>query len=236
MAFDDVFLTVDTAMLLQSSLTKSLNGYFPPQWNEHNPSHLEIFDTVTAKRYYVDGIIRADYTGNRLTITSHPVQDSANKSDHAYRTPKKIAMEVRFSDVLGDYHNTYSEGGTKCQAVYQSLIRLQESKHPLNITTKFQTYEGWLIEDINIPDDISTNTALKMYIVFQEVLTAVVSKNYISNSPQVTQFVTRGTVNPSPIQRLGNMVLNRIKSRATLTSVLPLLTGVKQFNLSSIIK
>ena len=233
MALQDVFLIVDLAQQLYEGFGGEYNGYRPPQWTEDYPSQIKIYDPVDNKTYYIDGALRIDHI-SRMTKTRHPIQNGAPISDHAYREPNRVVVDVMFTDVLQDFNNDlkavlYTDGPTKSIAAYDAFIKLQRSKHPIILTTKLAEYAGMLINDIETPDDVSTKYGLRMRVTFEEVLTALVSiGSATSAAPNITKKTPRGIVQSNSLltKKITNTVKNRLLSKYTVTGVGSLLGGV----------
>ena len=227
MALQDVFLIVDLAQQLYEGFGGEYNGYWPPQWTEDYPSQIKIYDPVDNKTYYIDGALRIDHI-SRMTKTRHPIQNGAPISDHAYREPNRVVVDVMFTDVLQDYKTFYTDGPTKSIAAYDAFIKLQRSKHPITLTTKLAEYAGMLINDIETPDDVSTKYGLRMRVTFEEVLTALVSiGSATSAAPNITKKTPRGIVQSNSLtKQITNTVKNRLLSKYTVTGVGSLLGRV----------
>ena len=75
-------------------------GYRPRTWQSSlaDPLQMVLVQTNISGLFF-DGVMSTE-TEEQLTITSHPVQSGANISDHAYREPTRISMEIFMSDVM----------------------------------------------------------------------------------------------------------------------------------------
>lgn len=221
---NNIFLIVDMAQLIAQGAGGDFLGYWPPQWNKNDyPSQIKIYDTIDNKTYYVDGSLRTEHS-NRMTKTRHPIQNGTPISDHMYREPSRVILEAVFTDVLQDFKTLYTDSSTKSISAYGAFIALQRSKHPITLTTKLAEYTGMLIEDIQAPDDFTTQYGLKMMITFEECLTAFLTKSKTSANSNTTKKTPRGIVQTPPLlNQITNIVKNRLMSKYTVTGAI---TGI----------
>ena len=114
-------------------------------------------------------------------FTSHPVQSGANISDHAYREPTRITMEIIMSDVMacrqpGQFNSFFD----KSVSAYRRLLDLQRSRIPVSVTTRLGTYKNMLIESVSAPDDVNTRDGLRCSVSMREVLVAKLGVTKVS--------------------------------------------------------
>lgn len=129
-----------------------------------------------------------------LAITSHPVQDGANMSDHAYMEPLEVTFEVGMSDVMHDIagFDSFTGDNSRSVSAYKTLKRLQEERIPFKIVTRLWTYNNMLIENISAPDDKTTAYGLKATVSLKEILVANVRTVKISERPQKSEETNEG--------------------------------------------
>ena len=144
--------------------------------------------------YFFDAIIRSEHTTS-LTITEHPVESGSSVSDHSFRNPSVLVMEIGMSDVSKSLVNGQFEGGwSRSVTAYQTLLELQEQRVPLQVLTRLKLYKNMIIETIAAPDDYTTFYGLKATITLRELIVAVVRTVKISQRPQVTDNTNKGEV------------------------------------------
>lgn len=129
-----------------------------------------------------------------LTITSHPIQDGANVSDHAYMEPLEVTFEIGMSDVMSDISGFDSFIGDNSRSVsaYKTLKKLQEERLPIKIVSRLWTYENMLIENISAPEDKTTTYGLKATVSLKQILVANVTTVKISERPQKSEETNEG--------------------------------------------
>lgn len=156
-------------------------GYRPRLWESSVADPLQmVLVRSNIGGLFFDGIMSTE-TEEQLTITSHPVQSGANISDHAYREPTRITMEIIMSDVMASRQpGQFNSFFNKSVSAYQRLLDLQRSRIPVSVTTRLGTYKNMLIETVSAPDDVSTRDGLRCSVALREVLVAKVGVAKVS--------------------------------------------------------
>lgn len=210
---DDVWVTLGTG--LKTGMDK---GYRPRQWmGGLNVRQLVMVDSNIGGLFF-DAIIHTD-TEEQLTITSHPVQTGANISDHAYREPSRVTMEVFMSDVMAsrlpgqftdagsglmsgfDVASAVKAAGSRSVSAYLRLVELQRAKVPFSVYTRLGVYKNMLIENISTPDDANTAHGLRCTVSMREVLMAQVATTKVSAREWTTSRGTqKAETQPQPVK------------------------------------
>ncbi len=141
-----------------------------------------------AQVYIFDAILKTEH-GRTLRRTEHPIQTSASTpvatvTDHAYRMPARVTLEIGMSDAMASYTpGAWSGSASKSVSAYQALVELQRSRTLVTLTTRLDTYSNMLLEAIETSDSAKTLHGLRASIVFSEVflasVTAVQSGNIV---------------------------------------------------------
>lgn len=129
-----------------------------------------------------------------LAITSHPVQDGADVSDHSYMESQEVTFEIGMSDVMQNItgFDSFTGDNSRSVSAYKTLRKLQEQSIPIKIVTRLWTYENMLIENISAPDDKTTAYGLKATVSLKEILVANVRTVKISERPQKSEETNEG--------------------------------------------
>lgn len=186
-------------------------GYRPLSWGFRTSAEQLVYMQSNIGGLFFDAIMSCN-TQESLTITSHPVQSGANISDHAFRNPTKISMEIAMSDVMaqrvpgqftngaglrGVILNMAGANGSKSVSAYQRLVELQRMRMPFSVKTRLGYYSNMLIESIDVPDDVNTLTGLRCTVNMTEVLVAQVATEKVSARPWNTgKGTNNGSVEP----------------------------------------
>jgi hypothetical protein len=151
--------------------------------------------TTAAHTYVFDAVLSLEHN-QTLTITKHPVQNSAAISSHAYLNPASLVMYVLMSDVVGNYPGaTVWTGGTsKSVSSYQQMLALQAARSPLTVVTRLRTYTNMLVAAISPHEDAKTITGARFRVEFEQIFLAGVQITPASASPNDTNTTGLGTV------------------------------------------
>lgn len=86
----------------------------------------------------IDVVLEEIHTST-LSITRNPVEFGADVTDHAYREPRRLTMNI-----------ATGKGREAAARTYQSLVRLQNTRIPFDLSTGLDYYKNMLIEAIAI--------------------------------------------------------------------------------------
>lgn len=149
--------------------------------------------------YFFDAVFRTEHQ-SRLKITQHPVQGGANISDHAYMEPEVVTMEIGMSDANPTpIFQQFTSSANKSVSAFEALKLLQESRKPLDVSTRLKQYTNMLIESLVVPDDIKTATGLRASITLRRIIMVDVPKVQTSSRPQATNLSAGGSSTPTPV-------------------------------------
>ena len=179
-----------------------------------------------------DGVMRLSHS-QKLRMTSHPIQDGANVTDHAYLDPAHLIMDVKMTDVLPDF----SPNGTPCWvgnqsksvSCFQTLSNLRAARVPLTVTTRLMTYTNMFIIDVQPLDTVKTRYGLEATVEFQQIFLFSVASQAVSARQQTTDTTTLGQTNPTPVPA-GVTTQNKVPSQYFNTK-----TGIIQTNSGNVI-
>lgn len=113
----------------------------------------------------IPDLVIEESTNDSYEITAFPVQQGANISDHKYKKPTVLKMEICF------------EGASQSDLAqkYQALLDLQASDSFFDVTTPKRLYKNMLIKSLGVTTDKQTENILKVSAEMQEVvITSVV--------------------------------------------------------------
>ena len=149
--------------------------------------------------YFFDAVFRVDHD-QEMRITEHPIQSGAAISDHAYLIPARVSLEIGMSDVMASFvAGQYTDFATKSISAYQKLLSLQSMRIPLTLTTRLNTYENMLIEDVRAGDDIRTLHGLRAQIRMRQIIVGQVSTTAQSARPNASTSSNPGTSQPQAV-------------------------------------
>ncbi len=113
----------------------------------------------------VPSVVISEKHDDSLEITEHPVEVGAAISDHAFRRPSEVVMQVGFAGggSLLDFVDTSSLGlsvGIGPKETYQELLNLQSSRVPLDVVTGKRIYTNMLIRALEVNTDRTSENIL----------------------------------------------------------------------------
>lgn len=200
---------------------QNLNGYRPLQWAlsglSNDPSQL-IYAKTNIGGFFFDAILRTEHISS-LRITEHPVQDGASLSDHAFKMPEVITLEIGMSDAMDSFipgqfgtgganilNNLFrlpglnlipgmSSTGSKSINAFKTLKSIQAARIPLTVVTRLDIYKNMLIEHIAARDDFKTATGLRAIATLKQIIIGQLATTTVdSDRPQTTETTSKGAV------------------------------------------
>lgn len=171
----------------------------PPQWS--NSSYKTLVYLNTNKSHigglFFDAVFHEEVTSS-IKVTDHPVQNGSNIVDHSYVQPTVLTMDIGVSDSMGSILNGQFVGWyTKSVSAYQLLLKLQQSRIPIEVHTRLNHYYNMLIEQITVPDDYKTLRGLKCSVQMKEIFVVEVGTTTVSARSQTTDSGAGGNAQPT---------------------------------------
>lgn len=175
---------------------------------------------------YFDGILRTEHKSS-IKLTQFPIQSGCLGTDHAVVEPASLSIDIMMSDANNvrnlnkvDLLNTaiqylkslvknsnYVEinsdlnGEGRSVNAWTILRGMQLSRTPITVETRLHDYKNMIIEELSVPDDYKTYTALKCTVRLREIITVGVSDYTTSKRPLETleKSANFGEVQGNPI-------------------------------------
>lgn len=121
---------------------------------------------------FKDYVTITESSVDALEITQQPVQQGAPISDHAFKKPTTLSIQILLSSSL-----------TKSLAsIYQDLLMLQAAFQPFNCTTPKRTYYNMLFASLSVTTEKGTENILSVNASFQQIITVPVGVTTLSKS------------------------------------------------------
>lgn len=157
----------------------------------------------------VPSVVISEKHSDSLEITEHPVEVGASISDHAYRRPSEVVMQIGFAGggTLLDFMDTTSYGlkaGLSPREVYQNILDLQNSRVPFDVVTGKRLYSNMLIRAIEVTTDRTSEHVLSAVVTLREVFitsataTKVAAKADMSLGVNTSSVQDAGVKTPKP--------------------------------------
>ena len=148
---------------------------------------LELF-SIGPKRSFggISGYVTiSENATDALEITQQPVQQGANISDHAFKKPVSLSVQMLFA---ADLSQSLSD-------IYQKLLTLQSDRTPFNVITPTRTYYNMLFAALGKTTDKKTENVLSINATFQEVIIVPVTTTVVPRSQLKNPGANGGTQN-----------------------------------------
>ena len=140
-----------------------------------------------------------------MTVTSFPVEDGVDISDHAQKQPDTVSFRALVSSTpLRFFSFSPIIGDARPRAAFEILTELQETPELVRIVTDLKTYDSMGLISLSAPRRSDTKHALMFTATFREV--RIVSSQVVTLPPeeQVQQTATKkeegGKVTPKPTE------------------------------------
>lgn len=92
---------------------------------------------------------------SEVEITGNPIETGAEVNDHAYVKPKQVVLEI---------------ADRNAAAIYNILMRFQESRVPFYLVTGLSVYKDMLIQAIDATRDKTHSTILHATVTCRQVI------------------------------------------------------------------
>ena len=160
----------------------------------------------------IPDVVTRESHEDSLTLTSHPVENGATISDHAYLTPATVTMDIGFSSggSLVDFWDTRQLGvgqGLSPTEIYQNLLEMQKNRNLLDVVTGKRLYSNMLISSLSV-----TTAPSSEHVLFATLkLTEVIITNTDNRSSAAKENMQQG-VATSATQNSGKKVTKQSSS------------------------
>lgn len=118
---------------------------------------------------FIASVVIDERAEDSLEITQHPVQIGAAITDHAYKKPSTVAINMLFDDK-----------GSPLAETYQKLLKLQSDRIPFDVITGKRAYKNMLLKSLSNTTDAANENILSISCDLQEI---ILVRTEIINSP-----------------------------------------------------
>ncbi|MBS0877995.1 MULTISPECIES: phage baseplate protein [unclassified Tatumella] len=153
----------------------------------------------------VPSVVISEKHSDTLEITEHPVEIGAAVSDHAYKRPSEVVMQVGFAGggSLLDLLDTSSIGltaGLSPKEVYQNLLDLQSTRVPFDVVTGKRIYSNMLLRGLEVETDSTTENVLSAVVTLREVIITSTTATQVAAKADMTQGANTSAVQNSGVK------------------------------------
>ena len=118
----------------------------------------------------------SEFHSDELTVTTHPVDTGAQISDHAYKQPATVVCSFGWSNssrlLNSVLDGSIFRGLESANDVYKRLLKMQEERQQLKLSTGKRVYDNVIITKIQTTTTVDTENAAIIEVTFQEILLA----------------------------------------------------------------
>lgn len=165
----------------------------------------------------IPDVVVSEKHQDALEITEHPVEIGAPVSDHSYKRPAEVTMEMGFSGggSLLDFADTSAIGislGTSPKEIYQQILDLQASRVPFDVTTGKRQYSNMLIRAIDVTTDRTSENVLMCVLTLREVIISQTQSISVADKADMQDGVST-----SSVQNTGTKSVKKANTSLLLT-------------------
>lgn len=129
----------------------------------------------------------SESTTDKMEITKQPIQNGAMISDHAFKLPVSISIQMQFADNFTQNLNQ----------IYASLLALQQPippavLTPFSVNTPKRIYANMLLSTLGCTTEKKTENVLSISATFEEVIIVPVTTTVVPPS-QLKNLANQGT-------------------------------------------
>ncbi|WP_324029259.1 hypothetical protein GC087_21310 [Pantoea sp. JZ2] len=158
----------------------------------------------------VPSVVVSEKHSDRLEITEHPVEVGASVSDHAYKRPSEVVMQVGFAGggSLLDFASNLTATsllGISPREVYEQLLKLQSDRMPFDVVTGKRLYSNMLLQNLEVTTDRFTENVLSATLTLREIIITstqniqVADKSNMKNGASTSAVINTGAKSPQPV-------------------------------------
>lgn len=136
--------------------------------------------------FVADVTVREDHE-DELVITENPVEQGAEITDHSFKSPARLTVDVGYSN-----SSTQSDGDPNyVQDIYAQFLELQASREPFDVITGKRSYTNMMISLLHTVTDEANENVLMLTVRMREIIivdtqTVSVPSSKNMDSPQNT--------------------------------------------------
>lgn len=104
-----------------------------------------------------------------LVITEHPVEYGAAITDHSYKRPSEVRLEVGWSQSYGIATSGQADHVDDVKVIYQNLLDLQASRNPFTLYTGKKVYKNMLVANIRVRTEARFEWALLAEVSLRQI-------------------------------------------------------------------
>lgn len=103
-------------------------------------------------------------------VTSHPVEDGADVTDHIRNRPITVSLQGVVSDTpIGSVANEREADSLPSDDALAKLEQVRAAREPVTITSSLGSFQNMALQTLSVPTNASTGDALRFRAVFTQI-------------------------------------------------------------------
>ncbi len=130
------------------------------------------YEPTRTKLYHSEGSIVFDAVTNfdpkfSTKVTSFPVEDGAEISDHIINENPKFSVSAIISDYSGNMNP--EKGSMTENDAYKELLSIRDNQSPVSLLTVRDTYTDLILTELGFPKATGDGLSLKLELSFEKI-------------------------------------------------------------------
>lgn len=132
---------------------------------------------LLAQRPSIDGlefdICESETHRSSAQVTSHPVEEGADISDHIIGLPDELELQLRVSNTpIVTVEDAENVTPGRAEAAYYSLLDLKRARETVGVITSLRRYEDMAIVSVAVTRNATTGQCVTVTVALREIRTA----------------------------------------------------------------
>lgn len=145
-------------------------------------------DSVVGSKYFADCTVTISHNFSN-SVTEHPVEDGVSFSDHVQNRNARFTVSGEYSDIpLNQYSGDQLPLIDRVKAAYTFLRGLRDNKTKFTLVSKYDAYPNCVVEVLDIPTDLSTQSVLRFDMSIVQIRSATTQFINIVQTDNVAEF------------------------------------------------
>jgi hypothetical protein len=146
--------------------------------------------------FVADVTVREDHE-DELVVTENPVEQGADITDHSYKAPARLTVDVGYSN-----SSVQANGDPNyVQDIYAQFLALQASRQPFDVITGKRPYTNMLITMLHTVTDEATENALLLTVRMKEVILVDTQTVSVPSTANMTNPQSNGATQSTGTQQ-----------------------------------
>lgn len=149
---------------------------------------------ITIDDFPVDAAVRETHQ-YPSEVTSHPVEDEADFTDHVLNRPTTLIVEGIVSDTpIGVVASLRGDGALPSDDALAKLLEIRGRREPIRIVSSLGIHDNMVMQSLVIPRTAATGDALRFTATFRQIQLVTNERTTVPvDPPRAAREVRRGS-------------------------------------------